>query len=99
MVLKQGGTKFKVVRQYKTGWNKFYRWRDGTNGLQTKTCYSVSNQLELEQRIWVEDLSKAGTIDLVQAQFGTKEELSYCSNIWEEQSMQIPGIKQDEHAL
>ena len=36
---------------------------------------------------------------MVQAQLGTKEELSFCSNLWEEQSMKNPGIKQDEHAL
>ena len=36
---------------------------------------------------------------MVQAQLGTKEELSFCSNLWEEQSKKIPGIKQDKHAL
>ena len=36
---------------------------------------------------------------MAQAQPGTKEELSFCSEIWEEQSQTIQGIKQDEHAL
>ena len=62
--------------------------------------YKQRNEtLKLEQRNLLYDLSKAGTNYLVQALVGTKEELSFCFDLWEEQSRRIPGIKQDEHAL